>query len=113
MAWTLKVKCGEDIRRYPFSERPTYREVHTAISGAWPGKGAHLAKYLDQEGDRCTLSEDTFTDFLETSAATGGNLYVVRLAAFNIVACHRPGSTTKAQEQHPGDSGCRDPIRGP
>jgi hypothetical protein len=51
--------CAETIR---------YEDVVQAISDVFPLVKDYTAKYLDEEGDACTLCEATFPDFVAVSA---------------------------------------------
>lgn len=66
----LKVDCEGDLRRALLSGTPNYAGIDRAIQEIWPQRSAREAKYLDEEGDACTLTEQTFPDFLCTAKKT-------------------------------------------
>lgn len=66
----LKVDCEGDMRRALLSGTPTYAAIDRAVQEVFPRRSAREAKYLDEDGDSCTLAEHTFTDFLCTAKKT-------------------------------------------
>lgn len=79
----LKVDCEGDMRRALLAGTPNYEAIERAVQEIWPHRSAREAKYEDDEGDACTLTEGTFTDFLCTAkkTATGGqSILRLRLA---------------------------------
>jgi len=85
----LKVSLGHDTRRLRSkwaSDAPA-QEVLACIQasiedGFGLSKGSavppkYFLKYPDDEGDHCTLVEDTFKDFLETMALQGTSLRII------------------------------------
>jgi hypothetical protein len=73
----LKASYQGDIRRTRFeADEITYDDVCQAISKLFPDLQEYTAKYVDEEGDACTLCETTFTDFLSVSEGTRGHLVV-------------------------------------
>jgi len=67
MAPVLKIKCNDQVHRLILPEgEPTYEKVQEAISQVY-ADGVVDAKYLDDEGDLCTLSPGSFSDFLGLS----------------------------------------------
>jgi len=66
----LKVDCEGDMRRALLSGNLTYATIDHAVQEIFPRRSAREAKYLDEEGDSCTLAEHTFTDFLCTAKKT-------------------------------------------
>lgn len=78
MNTVIKVEYGGDLRRALLKGTPAYADIDRAIQEIWPGHCADGAKYVDEEGDACTLKERTFPDFLAT-AQTGANGNTLRL----------------------------------
>jgi len=82
---TLKVAYCEDIVRFTLQQEASYASIMKLIYGAWPELEDDAAqtrlKYIDDEGDACTLTEQTFSDFLEIEAAKmeAGRKQVLRL----------------------------------
>jgi len=76
---TLKVDCDGDLRRALLKGTPNYAAIDRAVQEIWPHRSAREAKYVDDEGDACTLNERTFPDFLCTAkrTATGQVLRLV------------------------------------
>jgi hypothetical protein len=66
----LKISCGGDIHRIQLLSDVGYASMKNAVQGLWPRSSIDSMKYIDEEGDHCTLVEATFTDFMETSQAT-------------------------------------------
>jgi len=70
---TLKVTCGDDNLRFTLNEEPSYVSIMEFIAEAWPQLGLNgkstdskiSLKYIDDEGESCTLTPMTFADFLQ------------------------------------------------
>jgi len=93
----LKIKREGELFRLTLHGEPTYDTIVAAIAVAWPefaapelaaeGPDAALgalqgrAKYVDDEGDLCTLTPHTFNDFLMLHSSKGGTNggYVLKL----------------------------------
>lgn len=85
----LKVTFGNDMRRLrtSFASRAAPEEVMLRIkTSIEDGFGrtrplmvtpSYLLKYVDDEGDHCTLVEETLSDFLDTMACRGNSLRIV------------------------------------
>mmetsp|Transcript_33112 Transcript_33112/g.87569 ORF Transcript_33112/g.87569 Transcript_33112/m.87569 type:complete len:545 (+) Transcript_33112:130-1764(+) len=78
MATILKVESEGEIRRWVFQAPPDYAAVGAALEKLWPACNPSSAKYLDDEGDACTLVAATFSDFL-TTASGAADRPVLRL----------------------------------
>jgi len=63
----LKVTFNGEISRIPLAAKPDLKTVLEKIIAVWGGNNLPLMKYLDEEGDMCTLVEATFADFLLTA----------------------------------------------
>jgi len=101
----LKVKCDEDVRRFILHEAPTHESVMQLIAEAWPeffGEGAgrrSQVKYTDDEGDLCTLTLQTFADFLSLQAQTEpGKKPLLKLEALPV----RPQAQATPADAPPG-----------
>lgn len=107
-AVVLKVVCQGQTHRIPLKDCPDYAAVELAIRSLSPRPEAYVAKYLDEDGDLCTLVEATFSDFLSTAleaaaakmaAATScaAALRVLRVEVFEVLeatcACLVQGPT--------------------
>lgn len=80
MNTVLKVEYDGDLRRALLKGTPSYSDIDRAIKEIWPGHGADGAKYMDEEGDACTLKEKTFPDFLATAQkSTTGDVLRLKL----------------------------------
>mmetsp|Transcript_78778 Transcript_78778/g.202932 ORF Transcript_78778/g.202932 Transcript_78778/m.202932 type:complete len:395 (+) Transcript_78778:146-1330(+) len=81
MAAVLKVQCEGEIRRLLCETTPDFEGVRSALEQLWPGCSTSKAKYQDEEGDACVLTEASFADFLGTSgaASTPAGRLVLRL----------------------------------
>lgn len=98
----LKVDCEDDVRRALLKGTPTYADIDRAVQEIWPNRSAREAKYVDEEGDACTLTEHTFSDFLCTTAKTAPQLQMLRLTlspAGAAVDTDRAPTATEAFEQ--------------
>lgn len=61
--WVLKIKTDDGIQRVPSSvEQPTFSLLKAALKKF--GQDMKNARYIDEDGDQCTLCEATFQDFL-------------------------------------------------
>jgi hypothetical protein len=60
----IKVECEGVVRRALLKGTPNYALVDRAVQEIWPQRSAREAKYVDDEGDACTLTERTFSDFI-------------------------------------------------
>lgn len=67
----LKISCNSEIHRVQLHQDSDYNSIHTAVQGLWPSYSIRWMKYIDEEGDLCTLVEATFTDFMQTVQETG------------------------------------------
>eukprot|EP00403_Amphidinium_massartii_P019936 CAMPEP_0178408994 /NCGR_PEP_ID=MMETSP0689_2-20121128/20231_1 /TAXON_ID=160604 /ORGANISM="Amphidinium massartii, Strain CS-259" /LENGTH=431 /DNA_ID=CAMNT_0020030117 /DNA_START=106 /DNA_END=1401 /DNA_ORIENTATION=+ len=88
MAVVLKLRMGDEMRRVCLRDAASVEEMSyftamKAISEVWPECLSFTAKYADEEGDLCTLTEATFPDFrvlaAAAAAASGKKPAVVRL----------------------------------
>jgi len=71
----LKLSYNGEIHRVLLGDgEVTFRGIDAAIKKVWPDGEATDAKYVDDEGDKCTLCQASFDDFLAlcSEAATGG-----------------------------------------
>lgn len=89
----LKLSRDGDIHRVRFNTEVSYQEVHGAIQKIWPDLSAGQFKYFDEEGDWCTLSEASFSDFL---AVCGGQ--VLKLEYSSPVDSVSRAAAAEAQE---------------
>jgi len=79
----LKVAFGSDIRRLVMQEEPSFYAVQNLIVNTWPTLSGAMLKYLDDEGDLCTLTPGTFEDFLAIHATSQtGKRAILKLQAF-------------------------------
>lgn len=64
----LKLKIADDIRRVKLHHEAgqvlTYDKISQAIAQTWPELPAYKASYRDGEGDLCTLTPETVSDFV-------------------------------------------------
>jgi len=103
----LKVKYAGESYRLMLHDLPTYDSVAIAIMDAWPefatvepladgpavavGILRGQAKYLDEDGDLCTLTPHTFTDFLMLHGGElPGNRRILKL----VLQCEAPAPMT-------------------
>jgi hypothetical protein len=75
----LKVESEGDLRRALLTGLPSYADIERAVSELWPGRNMREAKYLDDEGDLCSLTEFTMSDFLVTAKTSNNGKGVLRL----------------------------------
>lgn len=79
MAVVLKLACQGQTHRIPFDDIPDYAAFVLAATESLPKGVAYSAKYVDDEGDLCTLVESTFPDFLTTAEDTPAAQVVLRV----------------------------------
>jgi len=73
MAAVLKVACQGQVHQFDLGSDPDYATVDAALRSICPGMTpGGSAKYIDPEGDLCTLVESTFRDFITTSSMMAG-----------------------------------------
>lgn len=97
MAVVLKVAYQGQTHRIPFKDLPDYSACASAVQDCLPTGSAYATKYVDEEGDLCTLVESTFQDFLTTLNDGPGGQAVLRVEAVPL-----PGATlTKTSCQCP------------
>jgi len=103
MSVVVKVSCQGEIRRTRIeTEHVSYDNVVKAMSDMFPGLKDYTAKYLDEEGDACTLCEAAFDDFLTVSTAASKLTVVLKLDLFAAPkpAPPAPANEPKNFEQH-------------
>lgn len=88
----LKVSFDGDIRRLPLHRELTFHEVMHLVMSNWlvrlPSDKVLRLTYTDDEGDACTLTPETFEDFLTQHGATIDGF--VMLGDANLGAVQRP-----------------------
>jgi hypothetical protein len=89
MAVVLKIACQGQTHRIPFDEMPNYAALDAAVKDSLGICGEYAAKYVDEEGDRCTLVESTFPDFLTTATSVSGEQAILRVEVSPL-----PGGST-------------------
>mmetsp|Transcript_51064 Transcript_51064/g.106311 ORF Transcript_51064/g.106311 Transcript_51064/m.106311 type:complete len:587 (+) Transcript_51064:66-1826(+) len=73
-AAVLKVTYQSEVRRCLLaSVRPSFEEITESIAKLFPEAKDCTARYLDEDGDACTLCEASLSDFL-AQAANGVNM---------------------------------------
>jgi len=78
MQSVLKLQCNGSFHRLPLAEDDfSYKGVDAAIKKLWPHLGAERAKYKDDEGDMCSLSQVSFPDFVNVAKTAKSNVYKV------------------------------------
>jgi len=94
MVFTLKIQVSpkHEVFRVRIDQvEITFEDVRTMIQNVVPVYNAGQAKYLDEEGDLCTLHEAGFTDFLETSRLIGnGRLLKLQVDTTGPVCLRSP-----------------------
>eukprot|EP00429_Kryptoperidinium_foliaceum_P111919 CAMPEP_0176294290 /NCGR_PEP_ID=MMETSP0121_2-20121125/57060_1 /TAXON_ID=160619 /ORGANISM="Kryptoperidinium foliaceum, Strain CCMP 1326" /LENGTH=70 /DNA_ID=CAMNT_0017635303 /DNA_START=125 /DNA_END=333 /DNA_ORIENTATION=- len=60
----LKVRGGGEIHRILLGPGYGFEAVHAAVSALWPDLPEGAMKYMDGDGDWCTLVEGTYEDFI-------------------------------------------------
>lgn len=100
MTFVLKVECDGDLRRALLQGTPSFDDIDHAVQEIWPGRSADGGKYCDEEGDACTLKEQTFSDFLATAkeAANGSLLRLTLSPSDGYQAGYEPAETQLATE---------------
>jgi len=94
MAYTLQIESGDDSREVEFLMKPSFADID-AVLRSFSGQ---VAKYSDEEGDLCTLTESTFEDFLVTSQQSRQgkqNMLRLQLPALELGEC--PPSPSPSQ----------------
>mmetsp|Transcript_85474 Transcript_85474/g.151181 ORF Transcript_85474/g.151181 Transcript_85474/m.151181 type:complete len:442 (+) Transcript_85474:105-1430(+) len=84
MAYVVQIVSGQDVHEVDFMLKPNYADVDSAIRSF---SGAQ-AKYTDEEGDLCTLSDAAFEDFLATATQKDG----ITLLTVQLMPSDRPTS---------------------
>lgn len=90
MPFVLKLNYKTDVRRLLLQDEDvSYSSVKSKMALAWPHLLGCVAKYVDEEGDLCTLCEASFPDFLVVSAqgrcqkrSAAGDQVILRLELF-------------------------------
>lgn len=101
MAAVLKLKYEGELYRVLLGEREvTYGGIREAIAKVLPGQDAERARYLDEEGDLCTLCESSFSDFLAISGEAAGR----RVLKLELSAASTPQSGDPSTEAPTGPS---------
>lgn len=75
MTYILQMVSGKDVRDIEFPARPVFAEVDSAIRSF----SMDSAKYVDEEGDLCTLTERTFGDFLSVAQSQVADSTILRI----------------------------------
>lgn len=83
----LKITCESAIHRIQLSGEPDYPCIQKAVQELWPNSSLEWMKYMDEEGDFCTLVEATFTDFVQTAQESncGRQILKVQVARLPLV----------------------------
>jgi len=76
MALTVKVCLDGREEELCFMETPSFKDLERAMKSLG---GFGVAKYVDEEGDLCTLLENTYDDFLITAKEQINNTSVLKL----------------------------------
>jgi len=75
----LKISYNGEIHRIQFDQSPDHACIQQAVQDLWPSSIIHWIKYFDEEGDRCTLVEATFTDFRQTAQEISGGRQLLKV----------------------------------
>jgi len=75
----LKVEREGDLRRALLTGTPGYADVERAVMELWPGHSMAEAKYVDEEGDLCSVTEHTMSDFMVTAKTSSHGKSILRL----------------------------------
>jgi len=67
----LKISCNGEIHRIQLDGTADYQFVCQSVQDLFPSSAIQGIKYVDEEGDLCTLVDATFTDFLQTAQEGG------------------------------------------
>jgi len=74
MVAILKVTYQFEVRRCILEKQDvSYDDVMDALAKLYPDLGECIPKYLDDEGDACTLCASSFPDFLQLAQLGGGS----------------------------------------
>jgi len=84
MAVVLKISCQGQLHRILFGGMPDYADVDSAVKGLLPAYQPYATKYLDDEGDLCSLVEPTFADFLTMAKAAPSGQSVFHIEVFPL-----------------------------
>jgi len=106
----LKVRCGGDIHRILIGPGYCFQAVQAEVARLLPNLPDGAMKYMDSDGDWCTLVESTFDDFVVTMLSSqrgvSGERPTLRLEV--IGAAPQGGPTTTLQAPRPR---CKAPRR--
>lgn len=98
----LKVKFADEIRRVKLAQGVAqgldYEKMCQAIAEVWPDLPAYKAKYVDCEGDLCTLTEQTMIDFVGSKRKSSLEQVETILTLELYSTCSREASPTKEYE---------------
>mmetsp|Transcript_121180 Transcript_121180/g.342880 ORF Transcript_121180/g.342880 Transcript_121180/m.342880 type:complete len:619 (-) Transcript_121180:223-2079(-) len=101
MATVLKIKCLGQVHRVVLSQgEVTYESIQDAIRKVHPVSAVD-AKYLDDEGDLCTLCPASLSDFVAISAEQNGRK-ILKLELIAPAPTPMPNPTMANAEQPHG-----------
>lgn len=112
--WVLKIKTDDGIQRVPSSvEQPTFSLLKAALKKF--GQDMKNARYIDEDGDQCTLCEATFQDFLGFAIEGPSKQKVLKIVMVapivakkeEVPQCCTPGCTRDTWNGQPGEACCR------
>lgn len=75
----LKISCNSETLRVLLEPNPDCACIRHAMQELWPNFSVRWMKYVDEEGDLCTLVEATFTDFMQTAREISCGRQVLKL----------------------------------
>jgi len=89
----LKIVFAEEVHRVRLNGKFDFTSVQEVLHGVWPGPGLPRPTYVDEEGDRCSLVESTFPDFLSTAKPSGRH-QLLRLRLLRSSCTAKPAPAT-------------------
>jgi len=93
----LKLQHEREIRRAQLeAQELSYDVVSEVIRSVWLELGECVAKYVDDDGDRCVLCPESFSDFLTHGVEKGGRI-LFRLE-LSIASPSTPGGLATARD---------------
>mmetsp|Transcript_83547 Transcript_83547/g.147695 ORF Transcript_83547/g.147695 Transcript_83547/m.147695 type:complete len:728 (+) Transcript_83547:96-2279(+) len=93
----LKVSYQGEVRRSLIEKEISYDAVLDTISKVFPDLKDYSAKYVDEEGDVCTLCKASFPDFLALSKAKkAGDASQDQKLILKLELCERPEQASEA-----------------
>lgn len=80
----LKITDESAIHRIQLNSEVDFPCTQRAVQGLWPNSSVEWMKYMDEEGDLCTLVESTFTDFVQTAQESSYGRQILKVQVAHV-----------------------------